>query len=342
MNPTITLKKFINRVSVETKVSVDELIELWKSVLDDTIRSTFQTPLVTEEPTKFPEDNTIETTNLAVWVDDGADWGCQFFYLKGPRANNWCLEKTMEKRHFCHTHKKHSGPRVEGPCSDTYRDIHLPYFRIHGYLGHYWYPRLNLGAIPTDEGMVVIGKILGNRWYKELDSDDIRRCQNVGLLYRVVPQSLLHDTYNIPKIDLDAIDAEGYTSYEVMKRERPSLYDKYLRIWNNHIQDRRNFKEYWQKKEWIRKDCQPPDWDEFDVMFKQSLEWDFEEGIPPFFVDYPNAHLYKTRPFPQTPFKIAPVDLINETSRTKHVEKDAQSFLAFIEKGHEWEYILNF
>jgi len=71
----------------------------------------------------------------------------------------------------------------------------------------------------------------------------IRRCHNNGLLYKVLPQSMVHKQYDLPN-DLDQIEGYGMTSFEQMIKERPTLYIKYWNVWNRQIQRARDFMKY--------------------------------------------------------------------------------------------------
>lgn len=68
----------------------------------------------------------------------------------------------------------------------------------------------------------------------------IRRCHNNGLLYKVLPQNVVHQQYDLPK-NIEAEDGFGMTSFEQMIEERPTLYIKYWRIWNGQIERARAF-----------------------------------------------------------------------------------------------------
>jgi hypothetical protein len=61
----------------------------------------------------------------------------------------------------------------------------------------------------------------------------LKRCENNGLLYKVLDQQTLR---NLPFIDPDKLDelpGAGFLSFEQMIRDRPTLYIKYWNIWKN-------------------------------------------------------------------------------------------------------------
>lgn len=360
------LQAFITRVYQTTNIPRAVLEQHWLDI-------------VNPQRKNYPEDSVINFKDRVEWADDGSDWGCQYFYTKGPKAHMFCMEKTIVNKQFCPRHKKYIGTkeRVEEPSSDTYQDIHVPWCRKHAFLGHYWFPRLLLGATHTSEGPVVIGRVMGNRWYKELSQREIERCHNVGLLYKVVPQELLHHTYDVPHINLDELDTEGFLSYDQIRRERPSLYLKYWKIWNLHIQDRKDFYKKWKKntkERWnkVNKYSPVPDWDKFchhysfrglenkivpsptiDMIrhsdfnpwvYMDSFREKFDDIlIPPYFIDYPIPEQYRQRPFPASQKKIDQKDLESNPSRVRHIRKwPAQAFISYLEKGHEWGYLLNY
>lgn len=364
----ICLQTFIQRVHEQSNIPQDTLEKFWLNSFDKQ-----------PQPEVYPEDDVINLKDRVEWADDGSDWGCQYFYTKGTKAYMFCMEKTIVNKQFCPRHKKYAGAtkRVEEPSSDTYRDIHIPWYRKHAFLGHYWFPRLLLGAIHTSEGPVVIGRIMGNRWYKELTRREIERCHNIGLLYKVVPQEILHHTYDVPDIRLEELDTEGFLSYDQIRRERPSLYLKYWKIWNLHMKDRRDFYDKWKEntqERWVKvnKYSQPPDWDQFLQHYSfrginnkftptPSMEqicqeyfdpWVYMESfreteddilIPPYFVDFTIPEQYRQRPFPGSTKKIERKDTDSNPARVRHIRKwPAQSFIAYLERGHEWDMLLNY
>ncbi len=78
---------------------------------------------------------------------------------------------------------------------------------------------------------------------EETPDEVIRRCHNNGLLYKVLPQEVLHKQYNLPS-DLDTIRGHGFTSFEQMIQERPTLYIKYWNAWLGHIRRAKDFTKF--------------------------------------------------------------------------------------------------
>ena len=77
----------------------------------------------------------------------------------------------------------------------------------------------------------------------EGEGDLIRRCHNNGLLYKILPQSIVHKQWTISP-DLDPLPGRGFTSFEQMIVERPALYIKYWNVWLGHIRRAKDFTRY--------------------------------------------------------------------------------------------------
>lgn len=75
---------------------------------------------------------------------------------------------------------------------------------------------------------------------EEKATELIRRCHNNGLLYKVLDQKVLHKQFNLPK-NLDTLCGFGFTSFEQMIVERPSLYIKYWNVWLGHVRRAKDF-----------------------------------------------------------------------------------------------------
>lgn len=194
--------------------------------------------------------------------------------------------------------------------------------------------------------------------------------------HKVVPQELLHDTYNVPNIRLEELDTEGFLSFDEIRRKRPSLYVKYWDLWTRHMKDRKDFYLKWKddtENRWekVNKYAIPPNWDEFLKCYNHrgvsnkpvpipSIEmvssknfdpWEYMESfresesdilIPPYFIDYANPLQYRQRPFPNSDRMIQPKDLDKSPARTRHYKWPAQSFISYLENGHEWDMLLNY
>lgn len=72
----------------------------------------------------------------------------------------------------------------------------------------------------------------------------VRRCHNNGLLYKILPQSIAHRSQDLPE-DLNTVHGAGFTSFEQMIAERPSLYVKYWKVWNGHLARLQEFRRYY-------------------------------------------------------------------------------------------------
>lgn len=78
---------------------------------------------------------------------------------------------------------------------------------------------------------------------KEKPEDLIKRCHNNGLLYKILPQEVLHTQFDLPR-ELDSLDGSGFTSFEQMIVERPALYIKYWNVWLGHIRRAKEFTRF--------------------------------------------------------------------------------------------------
>jgi hypothetical protein len=226
----------------------------------------------------------------------------------------------------------------------------------------------------TSEGLVVIGRMLGNRWLRSLGRREIKRCENNGLLYKVLPQEVVHYNYHIP--DPETIKGQGFTSYDQMRWQRPKLYIKYWNIWNGHIQRRKQFIQTHQKEKdpnkWMRDHTSPlPDWDQLKkehynrgwenvIIPPPTLEqladtqfdpWEYcdqsveaqdkhKPHFPPMYIDYPNPEQMRFRPYPEKiDLEEHPVEL-NTPRRTKHYKFKVDTWLERITTGgKEWDEI---
>ena len=254
------------------------------------------------------------------------DWGCQKWV---DSKKHFCEEKTVVNDMLCSRHKRYISTQTYKLCihSNPMFEVDIAHYKIHtGMKRIYWFPRLQLAGLRTCEGIVAIGRIRGNRWLETLGEREIKRCENVGLLYKVLPQEILHYTYHIGNIE--KIEGVGFTSYEQIRASRPTLYLKYWKIWNEHIVKRREFitngEKITDKHKWYKEwRCQLPNWEEvkkeymfkgwynvivppptleqikdnnFDV-FDYCEEWcrdnyvakcQYEVGFPPMYIDHPN------------------------------------------------------
>ena len=73
----------------------------------------------------------------------------------------------------------------------------------------------------------------------EDEASYILRCHNNGLLYKIIPQDYLLHNYDL--FSLDSLPGKGFVSFEQMLRDRPALYIKYWRVWNEQILRAREF-----------------------------------------------------------------------------------------------------
>jgi hypothetical protein len=324
------------------------------------------------EPTEAygsDDDDLLDTSDLTEIYAPNRSWGCQYWMKE---LHFFCLETTVIDDQFCAKHKRYAGkiPYKLGPHNYPLLEIDPVYFKTHTLTGQYWYPRLLLSAKPTSEGLIVIGRLLGQRWIQSLTRREIKRCHNNGLLYKVLPQEVVHYNYHIP--DLETIPGQGFTSFEQLRRERPKLYLKYWRIWNRHIMDRQAFFEKYrtfQNASTWRKEhtCPLPDWDAFErdfalhglknvVIPTPSLEqvqnvdfdaWEYCEtfaqpdrySFPPFYLDYPDPMAMRFRPLGPSPWQEDVVN-VHTPRRIKHYARRPHEWLERITtEGREWMQI---
>lgn len=324
------------------------------------------------EPTESydsDDDEHLDTSDLTEIYAPNRSWGCQY-WMKD--LHFFCLEPTVVEDQFCAKHKRYAGkiPYKLGPHNYPLLEIDPVYYKTHTLTGQYWYPRLLLSAKPTSEGLIVIGRLLGQRWIQSLTRREIKRCHNNGLLYKVLPQEVVHYNYHIP--DLETIPGQGFTSFEQLRRQRPKLYLKYWRIWNRHITDRQVFFERYrtfQNAATWRKEhtCPLPDWVIFEREFAQrglknvivtppSLEqvqdpsfdaWEYCDTFaqpdrycfPPFYLDYPDPLSMRFRPLGPTPWQEDVVN-VHTPRRIKHYTRRPHEWLERITtEGREWMQI---
>jgi hypothetical protein len=341
-------------------------------------------PVVDRESSTTPyieygsdSDAKIDESDLTEIYSVRRDWGCQYWVDK---LNDFCQGTTVIGGQFCATHKRNYGkvPYKLDMHSYPLLEINSVYHKNHMFTGQIWYPRLLLGAKITSEGLVVIGRIMGNRWFKALTRREIKRCQNNGLLYKVLPQEIIHYNYHIP--DPDTLMGEGFTSFDQIRWKRPKLYIKYWNIWNRHIQQRKAFIQTNQHQtdanKW-RKDhnCKLPNWAEVkqehaqhgwenivvpaptidqlaDVNFDPWVYCDdwvetHHKGkktaphFPPMYLDYPNPEQMRFRPYNQNNGWNEYEVKLDTPRRTKHYMRKPEHWLEHITTdGKEWLEII--
>lgn len=322
------------------------------------------------------DDEEIDESDLTEFYKGRRDWGCQFWVEK---VKDFCQDKTTIGEQFCNLHKKNYGkiPYKLDLHKYPLLEVNTVFYKNHMTTGQIWFPRMLLVAKITSEGLVVIGRMLGNRWLRSLNRREVKRCENNGLLYKVLPQEVIHYNYHIP--DPETIQGQGFTSYDQIRWKRPKLYIKYWNIWNSHIQKRKQFIQTYQKEtdpnKWMRDHtCPLPDWDQVkkehynrgwgnmiipsptleqlaDTQFdpwEYCDEWynthhkekDTKPHFPPMYIDYPNPQQMRFRPYPQQ------IDLeeyevkLNTPRRTKHYTFSPDTWLERITvKGKEWDEI---
>ena len=321
------------------------------------------------------DDLTIDQSELIEVYDKDQSWGCQKWI---EDRNSFCGEETVVNNQFCSKHKKYAGkiPFKIGLHTEALLEVNPVYLKIHEFTGQFWYPRLLLVAKPTSEGLVIIGKLVGHRWLKTLTRKDIKRCQNSGLLYKVISQEILHFNYHIP--ELNRIDGSGFTDFDQMRIQRPLLYIKYWNIWNQHISRRKQFILSNQKctnaNKWMKEHtCPLPNWDDLKKQYyyrgyrnivipPPSLvelkipdfdAWDYCEQwvrknapgeigaphFPPMFLDYPDPFAMRFRPYNRFPLKEERVDT-KTPRRTKHYKRDPNEWIEILsKKGKQWMQI---
>ena len=105
------------------------------------------------------------------------------------------------------------------------------------------YPWFSFVVKKTSEGNVVIAKLFRGFWPKELTYTDIEICHNNGLLYKRVPNEILRQQFTMGdgKDYILNLPGEGFTSYEQIRKKRPSLYIKYWKIWNEELLSRKSY-----------------------------------------------------------------------------------------------------
>ena len=265
-----------------------------------------------------------------------------------------------------------------GPHVYPLQEIDNVYYKIHEFTGQYWFPNLLLSAKPTSEGLVVIGRLLGQRWLQTLGRREIKRCQNNGLLYKIISQNVLHKNYHIPQ--LETIPGEGFTSFEEIRFNRPKMYIKYWKIWNIHMNLRKKFfmeneKKKWTNDKWFKEhNCPLPNWSELRNKFhKRGLEnvvippptleqiqnmdfdpWEYcddwvktncfenfdKPHFPPMYIDYPEPESMRFRPFMDTTFREKEITNLDSPRRTKHYRRNPDEWIEFLTvRGKQWMQI---
>ena len=321
------------------------------------------------------DDSQIDFSDLVEVYEPQRSWGCQYWVQK---LQFFCLNATVVNDQFCQQHRQYAGkiPFKIGLHQHPLLEVNPVMYRIHEFTGHIWYPRMLLVAKPTSEGLVVIGRLLGQRWLQRLGRREIKRCQNNGVLYKVLPQEVVHYNYNIP--DIEHLPGQGFVSFDAMRFARPRLYVKYWRIWNRHIETRRAFIEKWDgfshAQKWQREHtCPLPDWTQVKTEFRirgltnvvvppppveSVCQVDFDPWMycaewvqahepqrqhlphfPPMFLDYPDPFAMRQRPYPETTLceEIVKTDT---PRRTKHYSKNPTEWLERITTGgKEWMQI---
>ena len=321
-------------------------------------------------------DYDIDTSDVTETYDISKSWGCQYWVK--DYGGMFCLEETVVNDQFCKRHSRFVGkiPFKIKWHDDPMYEVSPVIYRHHSLTGHFWYPQMLLAAKPTSEGMIVIGRLLGQRWIKSLTRREIKRCHNSGLLYKVLPQEIVHKNYDIPNID--SIEGVGFTSFDQIRLQRPTLYIKYWNIWNSHIQRRKEFIKkhdgYRDRPNWIKEhNCPLPDWEELKeindergynnvIIPAPSLDqvrdisfdpWIYCEDwvkrnqprfldkphFPPMYIDYPDPYSMRFRPYKQTTLREIEVDK-HTPRRTKHYNYPAEWWLNRItNEGKEWMQI---
>lgn len=348
----------------DVKVTVEEVTE--EEEITEKVTNTNNIPYLEYGS---DDDEDIDTSDLTELYDIHKSWGCQYW---DKTENFFCEKDTVISNQFCEIHKNRVGKAkyIIRPHTYPLLEIDTVYYKIHEFTGQYWFPNLLLTAKPHTDGLVVVARLLGQRWFKTLERREIKRCQNNGLLYKVIPQEILHKNYHIPS--LETINSEGYTSFEEIRRHRPKMYIKYWKIWNLHIRNRRDFilknektKDVikWQKLH----NCPLPNWKELKEIFKirglenliipppdleelQDEKWDpwhycdnwvssnlgetISPYFPPMYLDMPNPYVLRTNNTIQ--FKEKQVNL-NSPRRVRHYKHDSKDWLHLIvDKKREW------
>ena len=315
------------------------------------------------------DDSVLDTSDLTEIYAANRSWGCQHWVKE---YHFFCLETTVINDQFCAKHKRYAG-KVSyklGPHNYPMLEIDPVFCKIHNLTGQFWYPRLLLTAKPTSEGMIVIGRLLGQRWIQSLTRREVKRCQNNGVLYKVLPQEVVHYNYHIP--DLDTIPGEGYTSFDQLRFDRPRLYVKYWKIWNRHITDRKQFFQKYKTQrnanDWRKEHtCPLPDWTAFEQEYairglrnvvvptvEQARDpafdpWAYCEAypsaepdavvFPPYYLDYPDPFAMRFRPYASSPWHEEVVN-VHTPRRIKHYGRSPHEWLERVTTGgREWMQI---
>jgi hypothetical protein len=341
-------------------------------------------PIVVEDAAAVVKKKTcVDLTNISGDMDiDRTDqieiysihrsWGCQKWIRE---KQVFCLEDTVVNDQFCAKHKSNLGkiPYKIAPHEDALVEINPVHFKHHDFTGQIWFPRLLLVAQSSSEGLVVIGRLIGGRWMKTLTDRDVKRCQNSGLLYKIIPQRILHYNYHVKPVD--KIEGIGFISYDDMRIQRPSLYIKYWKIWNSYILERKKFittyDGYKHEEKWMMEHtCPLPNWTEIKTTWKirgfkniivpppteeqvRDLSFDVweycrnwvhvnepdkisEPHFPPIYLDYVDPYSMRFRPYNKPSLRSKFVN-IKTPRRTKHYKKDAEEWIRTItEGGKEW------
>lgn len=311
------------------------------------------------------DDAEIDASDLTEMYPESRSWGCQY-WIEAMRF--FCMEPTVVNDQFCDKHKRNINkvPYKLGPHNYPMLEIDPVYFKLHNLSGQYWYPRLLLAAKPTPNGMVVIGRLRGQRWIQQLTRREIKRCHNNGLLYKVLPQEVLHYNYHIP--DIDQVPGQGFTDFEQIRFDRPRLYIKYWNIWNRHIEQRQAFFRQYRKEtdphKWRKAHtCPLPNWTEFETEYRihglsnpivpaPSVDdiadpafdaWAHcarvhPDAFPPFYLDYPDPYAMRT-PSTRVVWEEEPVNA-HTPRRVRHYHYPPDKWIEEITtKGKEWVQI---
>jgi hypothetical protein len=316
-------------------------------------------------------DETLDCSDLTEVYDINRSWGCQA-WIKTKKF--FCEEQTVLGNQFCSRHQKQTGKIPFKMAIHEYPllEVNTVYYKHHTFSGQIWYPRLLLAAKSTPNGLVVIGRLVGQRWLKQLTRREIKRCHNNGLLYKVLPQEIIYYNYHIP--DINTIFGEGFTHFEQIREQRPKLYIKYLKIWNRHIKVRKDFitencKAKDANKWMFEHTCPLPDWSkvieehrtrgyENIIVPSPTLEqitdkkwdaWNYCDSwvqtncpeqmdkphFPPMYLDFPNPEaMRQARSTHLNQIAEIPVKL-DTPRRTKHYTKDQKFWMEKIEKD-QW------
>jgi hypothetical protein len=197
------------------------------------------------------------------------------------------------------------------------------------------------------------------------------------LLYKVIPQEVLHYNYHVPPVH--QVDGTGYISYDDMRVQRPTLYIKYWNIWNSYITERKKFITTYSSSstnedKWMMEHtCPLPDWAEVKMLWKnrgyknivippptssqvQDLSFDVWEycrqwvqtnapgkianpHFPPMYLDYADPYAMRFRPYNKPVFRPKSVN-VKTPRRTKHYKKNPQEWIYTITQGgKEWMQI---